>query len=495
MNTLIVKFKIAKTTIKIFLIVFASQSVLSCVYNKDIIPPINPVPTKRQLDWQQMEYYAFIHFNMNTFTNKEWGYGDESPSTFNPSELDTDQWAKIIHESGMKGIIITAKHHDGFSLWPSLYTEHSVKNSPWKNGKGDLIRDLMKSCKKYNLKLGVYLSPWDRNHPDYGKPEYLNYFRNQLSELLSNYGEIFEVWFDGANGGDGYYGGTNEIRHVDKKVYYQWEDTYKIVRNLQPNAVIFSDSGPDIRWVGNEKGYANETSWSNLYRDSVYTGMLDYNRFSAGQEFGTHWIPTETDVSIRPGWYYHSDQDSKVKSLDKLVDIYFNSVGLNSALLLNIPVDKRGLIHENDSLRLSELAKFLKSTFSNNLALEGKISTSSNNVKNYKKHINDNDTNTYWSSGNGDDKCKIEINFNKPINANVLKISEYIALGQRIKSFHFEIKSENEWKSIKTGTTIGNKRLIRFTSNDIDAIRITILETKGKPAISEIGFYKTPTLN
>ena len=353
----------------------------------------------------------------------------------------------------------------------------------------------MKSCKKYNLKLGVYLSPWDRNHPDYGKPEYLNYFRNQLSELLSNYGEIFEVWFDGANGGDGYYGGTNEIRHVDKKVYYQWEDTYKIVRNLQPNAVIFSDSGPDIRWVGNEKGYANETSWSNLYRDSVYTGMLDYNRFSAGQEFGTHWIPTETDVSIRPGWYYHSDQDSKVKSLDKLVDIYFNSVGLNSALLLNIPVDKRGLIHENDSLRLSELAKFLKSTFSKNLALKGKISTSSNNVKNYKKHINDNDTNTYWSSENGDDKCKIEINFNKPINANVLKISEHIALGQRIKSFHFEIKSENQWKSIKTGTTIGNKRLIRFTSNDIDAIRITILETKGKPAISEIGLYKTPTLN
>jgi len=494
MNTLIVNLKIVKTTIIIFIIVFAFQSLGSCVLNKNTIQPTNPIPAKRQLTWQKMEYYAFIHFNMNTFTNKEWGYGDESPLAFNPSNLDTDQWAKVIHESGMKGIIITAKHHDGFSLWPSLYTDHSIKNSPWKKGKGDLIKDLMKSCKKYNLKLGVYLSPWDRNHPDYGKPEYLKYFRNQLSELLSNYGEIFEVWFDGANGGDGYYGGSNEIRHVDKKTYYEWENTYKIVRKLQPNAVIFSDSGPDIRWVGNEKGYANETSWSNIYRDSVYTGMIDYNRFSAGQEFGTHWIPTETDVSIRPGWYYHPDQDSKVKSLAKLVDIYFNSVGLNSSLLLNIPVDKRGLIHENDSLKLHELAEFLKSTFSNNLALEGNIITSSNNFKNLKKQINDNDTNTYWYSKSDDEKCQIEISFDKPINANILKISEHIALGQRIKKFHFEIKSKNQWKSIKTGTTIGNKRLIRFSTNDINAIRITILETKDIPVISEIGLYKSPIL-
>jgi len=269
--------------------------------------PVKPIPSERQKIWQEMEYYAFIHFNMNTFTNMEWGFGDESPSTFNPTELDTDQWARIIKESGMKGIIITAKHHDGFSLWPSKYSEHSVKNSPWNKGKGDLIKDLENSCKKYDLKLGIYLSPWDRNHPDYGKESYIKYFRNQLTELLTNYGEIFEVWFDGANGGSGYYGGANDVRKVDKKTYYDWENTHKLIRKHQPNAVIFSDAGPDIRWVGNEKGYASKTTWSNIYRDSLYGGMPDYYKFSSGQEFGTHFIPTETDVSIRPGWYYHPE--------------------------------------------------------------------------------------------------------------------------------------------------------------------------------------------
>ena len=231
------------------------------------LKPVCPNPNAHQSAWQDLEYYAFIHFNMNTFTNKEWGYGDEKPIQFNPSQLETGQWAKVIKQAGMKGIIITAKHHDGFALWPSKYTDHSVKNSLWRDGKGDLIDELSKSCKDYGLKLGIYISPWDRNHPDYGKPEYVSYFRNQLRELLTQYGEIFEVWFDGANGGDGYYGGANEIRKVDKKTYYDWPKTIQIVRDLQPKAVIFSDAGPDIRWVGNEKGYANETTWSPIYRD------------------------------------------------------------------------------------------------------------------------------------------------------------------------------------------------------------------------------------
>ena len=458
------------------------------------IDSIKPMPTERQMNWQKMEYYAFIHFNMNTFTNKEWGYGDESPMTFNTKELNTDQWAKIVSDSGMKGIIITAKHHDGFSLWPSQFTEHSVKNSPWKNGKGDLIKDLYLSCKKYNIKMGIYLSPLDRNHSDYGNSDYLVYFKNQLKELLTNYGEIFEVWFDGANGGDGYYGGANEVRRVDKENYYDWGNTHKIIRELQPNAVIFSDAGPDIRWVGNEKGYAKETNWSNIFRDSVYAGMPDFNRFSSGQEFGTHWIPTETDVSIRPGWYYHKEQDSMVKSLNKLIDIYFNSVGLNSSLLLNIPVDRRGLIHENDSLKLNQLGKFIKNTFSHNLALKGEIKTSSNNFKKIKNIINDDDHNTYWYPKKEDKESIIEIRFKNPVFANVLKISENINLGQRIKKFHFEIKSKNKWELIKTGSTVGNKRLIRFNDNQIDAIRITIKEAKDIPFISEIGLYKAPNL-
>lgn len=450
--------------------------------------PVYPIPSERQRLWQEMEYYAFIHFNMNTFTNKEWGYGDELPSTFNPSELDTDQWARIIKDSGMRGIIITAKHHDGFSLWPSIYTEHSVKNSPWKNGKGDLIRDLSKSCKKYNLKLGIYLSPWDRNHKDYGSRNYITYFRNQLTELLTNYGDIFEVWFDGANGGSGYYGGANEIRKVNKKTYYDWINTHKIIRKLQPNAVIFSDAGPDVRWVGNEKGYASKTTWSNIYRDSLYGGMPDYNKFSSGQEFGTHFIPTETDVSIRPGWYYHPEENDKVKTLDKLIDIYFNSIGLNSSLLLNIPVDKRGLIHENDTQRMLELGDFIKNTFNKNL-MEGSIIEFNNRSHPINKIIDKNINTFYPFESNYTNIINITIEKEKLVD--VFEISENINLGQRIKEFRFEIKVNEKWVTIEKGTTIGKKRLIKFKPLIVKDLRFTIVDSKDIPLISEIGLYKS----
>ena len=435
-----------------------------------------------------MEYYAFIHFNMNTFTNKEWGYGDESPSTFNPTSLDTDQWAEVIKNSGMKGIIITAKHHDGFALWPSNYTSHSVKNSPWKNGEGDLIKDLEKSCRKFGLKLGIYLSPWDRNHPDYGTKKYISYFRNQLTELLTNYGEIFEVWFDGANGGSGFYGGTNEIRKVDKKTYYDWENTHKIIRELQPNAVIFSDAGPDIRWVGNEKGYANKTTWSNIYKDSVYGGMPDYYKFSSGQENGSHFIPTETDVSIRPGWYYHPEEDDKVKSLEKLIDIYFNSVGLNSSLLLNIPVDTRGLIHENDTKRLYELNNYIRNTFSNNFFMESKMYF--NDTSHPINKLIDNKISTMCPF-----KTKlnnvIEISLNENKIVDIFKISENINLGQRVKKFRLEALVDDNWVTIEEGTTIGSKRLIKFDPIEIKKLKFTIIDSKDIPMISEIGIYKS----
>ena len=435
-----------------------------------------------------MEYYAFIHFNMNTFTNKEWGYGDESPSTFNPTSLDTNQWAEVIKNSGMKGIIITAKHHDGFALWPSNYTSHSVKNSPWKNGEGDLIKDLEKSCRKFGLKLGIYLSPWDRNHPDYGTKKYISYFRNQLTELLTNYGEIFEVWFDGANGGSGFYGGTNEIRKVDKKTYYDWENTHKIIRELQPNAVIFSDAGPDIRWVGNEKGYANKTTWSNIYKDSVYGGMPDYYKFSSGQENGSHFIPTETDVSIRPGWYYHPEEDDKVKSLEKLIDIYFNSVGLNSSLLLNIPVDTRGLIHENDTKRLYELNNYIRNTFSNNFFMESKMYF--NGMSHPINKLIDNKISTMCPF-----KTKlnnvIEISLNENKIVDIFKISENINLGQRVKKFRLQALVDDIWVTIEEGTTIGSKRLIKFDPIDIKKLKFTIIDSKDIPMISEIGIYKS----
>ena len=462
-----------------FLILFSCDS----TYNV-----VEPIPSDRQKIWQEMEYYAFIHFNMNTFTNKEWGYGDESPSTFNPTSLDTNQWAEVIKNSGMKGIIITAKHHDGFALWPSNYTSHSVKNSPWKNGEGDLIKDLEKSCRKFGLKLGIYLSPWDRNHPDYGTKKYISYFRNQLTELLTNYGEIFEVWFDGANGGSGFYGGTNEIRKVDKKTYYDWENTHKIIRELQPNAVIFSDAGPDIRWVGNEKGYANKTTWSNIYKDSVYGGMPDYYKFSSGQENGSHFIPTETDVSIRPGWYYHPEEDDKVKSLEKLIDIYFNSVGLNSSLLLNIPVDNRGLIHENDTKRLYELNNYIRNTFSNNFLMESKMYF--NDTSHPINKLIDNKISTMCPFKNKLNNV-IEISLNENKIVDIFKISENINLGQRVKKFRLQALVDDIWVTIEEGTTIGSKRLIKFDPIDIKKLKFTIIDSKDIPMISEIGIYKS----
>lgn len=467
---------------------------LSCNSYPVPIAAVGPLPNTHQLEWQKLEYYAFIHFNMNTFTNKEWGYGDEKPEQFNPSALDTRQWARVAKESGMKGIIITAKHHDGFALWPSAYTEHSVKNSPWREGKGDLIQELSEACKEFDLKFGVYLSPWDRNHPDYGTPQYITYFRNQLTELLTQYGEVFEVWFDGANGGDGYYGGANEERRVDKRNYYDWPTTIKLVRELQPQAVIFSDAGPDIRWVGNEKGYANETTWSPIYRDSVYAGMPDFQRFAAGQEKGTHWIPTETDVSIRPGWYYHPEQDDQVKSLEKLVDIYYNSVGLNSSLLLNLPVDTRGLVHENDEASLRALAEFLDKTFKENFFLGQHIKASTSEKGYSESSIVDQDLTTYWASQSTDRTPTVEFHLETAVEANTFMIQEYIPLGQRIKSFAVEILSSGKWKMVHQGSTVGNKRLVRFETQTVEAVRFKVNDSRAQVVLSNAGLFKAPEL-
>jgi len=465
-----------------------------CESAQQPIAAVGPVPNVHQLAWQELEYYAFIHFNMNTFTNKEWGYGDEQPEQFNPSALDARQWARVAKAAGMKGIIITAKHHDGFALWPSAFTEHSVKNAPWKDGKGDLIRDLSDACKELGLKFGVYLSPWDRNHPDYGKPEYVTYYRNQLRELLTNYGEIFEVWFDGANGGDGYYGGANEERRVDKRNYYDWPTTIQLVRELQPQAVIFSDAGPDIRWVGNERGYAYDTTWSPLLRDSVYAGMPGFDKYAKGQENGTHWVPTECDVSIRPGWYYHPEEDEKVKSLSALVDIYFNAVGRNSNFLLNLPVDKRGLIHENDEAQLMKLAAFLKEMYKEDFAATARVKTADARSGYGAENIVDNDKDTYWAAPEGTTAAQIDLEWKQPQFVNTFMIQEYIPLGQRIRSFSFKIKTEKGWKKVETGATVGNKRLIRFETQAITALRFSITAAKASPIISNLGVYKAPEI-
>lgn len=419
--------------------------------------PVLPIPSERQLAWQELEFYGFVHFNMNTFSNMEWGFGDEQPSQFNPTALDCRQWARVCKEAGMKGIILTAKHHDGFCLWPSAYTEHSVKNSPWKEGKGDVLKDLSEACQEYGLKFGVYLSPWDRNHAEYGKPEYVSYFRNQLRELLTNYGEVFEVWFDGANGGTGYYGGANEERRVDKKAYYDWPNTFPIIRELQPQAVIFGDAGLDVRWVGNEHGFAYPTTWSNLMRDSVYAGMPEYAaRYSSGQENGSHWVPAEADVSIRPGWYYHPYEDHKVKTLPHLMDIFYKSVGQNASLLLNLPVDDRGLVHEHDVAALQAMAAKIKEDFAEDLAPGNQVAATPERGRGYEAtRLLDNNYQTYWATPDDSLQATIQLAFKAPTSLNRLVLQEYTALGQRVKAFEVWGQTDGSWHKIATETTIG----------------------------------------
>ena len=460
--------------------------------------PLGPLPSARQLAWHDLEFYAFAHFNMNTFTDMEWGFGGESPELFNPTQLDCKQWAKVCKDAGMKGIILTAKHHDGFCLWPSKYTEHSVKNSPWKNGKGDVVRELAEACKEYGLKMGIYLSPWDRNHADYGRPEYLTYFRNQLRELLTNYGELFEVWFDGANGGTGYYGGANEERKIDNKTYYDWPNTRKIVRELQPNAMMFSDAGPDVRWVGNESGWAGETNWCMQRRDEFHPGYApNRDALTYGQIDGTHWVPAEVDVSIRPGWYYHRSEDHKVKSVKQLVDIYYHSVGRNASLLLNFPVDDRGLIHERDVEQLSKMVDVISNDLKTNLANGTKIeatNTRGNSSKFAPNRVVDGKKESYWATDDGVTEASLILDFGENKTFNRFLVQEHIQLGQRVKSFSIEALVNGDWKLIDTQTTIGYKRILRFENVTSSKLRLNILEAKACPAISNLEVFHAPKL-
>ena len=458
--------------------------------------PVYPIPEPRQLAWQELQYYGFVHFNMNTFSDREWGFGDEQPSQFAPTALDARQWARVAKEAGMKGLIITAKHHDGFVLWPSAYTAHSVKNSPWRDGKGDLIREFVDACREYGLKVGIYYSPWDRNHPDYGKPEYITYMRNQLTELLTNYGELFEVWFDGANGGSGWYGGANEERIVDKLTYYDWPSMHALVRELQPGAMLFSDAGPDVRWVGNEHGFAYPTTWSNLMRDSVYAGMPEYSdKWAMGQENGTHWVPAEADVSIRPGWYYHAYEDHKVKTLPELLEIYYQSIGQNSSLLINFPVDTRGLIPDSDVQAILELSAKVKEDFAVNLAIGAKVSASSSRGAGYAENLLlDGNYDNYWAAAAGQTSASVELDFGLPRFFNRILIQEYVNLGQRVSAFVVEKEVEGKWMPLAQGTTIGYTRILRVPDSEAQKIRINFLEGKGEPLIGELGVYAAPAL-
>ncbi len=451
------------------------------------------VPSQEQTAYEDLELTGFIHFTMNTFTDKEWGYGDEAPALFNPTAMDAEQWARVARDAGMKQLILTAKHHDGFCLWPSRYTDHSIRNSPYKNGQGDIVREFTGACRKYGLKAGLYLSPWDRNHKDYGKPEYITYYRDQLRELLTGYGEISEIWFDGANGGSGYYGGANEERRIDKETYYDWDSTIRLVKELQPGVLIFSDAGPDIRWVGNERGFAGETFWSAIDRDRLGIGYSDPEYLNTGDPAGTHWISGECDVSIRPGWFYHPSEDSLVKPPHELVDIYYKSVGRNAVLLLNLPPDRRGLIHENDIIALSSFRKTLNATFRTNLALNAAC-IADQQWSEHKDHaagnITDGDPETIWAGKEGMNTAEILIELGQEEVFDRIMIREPIRLGQRISRFEVSAWIDGAWFTVAEGTTIGRKRLLRIEPVTSSRLRLRILDALDTPLISEFGLFK-----
>jgi alpha-L-fucosidase len=457
------------------------------------------VPTANQLAWQEMEFIAFAHFGMNTFTDREWGEGTESPALFNPTDFDARQWAGILKGAGMKMLILTAKHHDGFCLWPSRYTNHSLKNSPWRGGRGDVVREVVDACREAGLKVGIYLSPWDRHEPTYGdSPAYNEHFRNQLRELLSNYGEIAEVWFDGACGE-----GPN-----GKRQEYDWPSYYRVVRELQPGAVIFG-MGPDIRWVGTESGYGRETEWSvvplktsraaadgTLSLDDVFlpgdmtAPDLGSRRKLKGAK-ALVWYPAETDVSIRPGWFYHAKEDNEVKTPEKLLDIYFSSVGRNSVLLLNVPPDRRGRIHENDAANLLGLRRLVDGIFRTNLAAGAGIKASGEAGGHPASAVLDDDALSCWQAPAGAESATIEFDLGREETFDVAMLKENIRLGQRVEEFSLQAWNGKHWVTFASGTTIGYERLLRFPGATARRVKLVISRSRTEPTLAAFGLFRS----
>lgn len=451
-----------------------------------LVEPHGPLPSAKQLKWQEMEFYLFMHFGPNTFTDKEWGHGTEDPTLFNPTELDCRQWARIARDAGAKGIIITAKHHDGFCLWPSKFSKHTVRESNWKEGKGDVIRELADACADFGIRFGVYISPWDRNHPKYGTPDYNRVYINTMRELLRNYGDLFELWWDGANGE-----GPN-----GKKQVYDFPQFEKVARRQAPEAVIFSDIGPDVRWVGNEKGIAGPTNWNFLDTAGFARGAggPPTDTLNKGNENGKQWIPAECDVSIRPGWFYHAEEDAAVKSGKDLMKLYLQSVGRGSNLLLNVPPDRRGLIHPADSASLMAFKQLREEWLKVNLAQRATVTASPRRPGYLPSLLTDGFRFSYWASAEGSDTCTIELEMPEERVFNTILLQESIELGQRIKAFKVEVWDGNAFHEVTNGTTIGYKRILQFPQQKAAKVKVTILESKAVPVLGEIQLYNFPEI-
>jgi alpha-L-fucosidase len=452
--------------------------------------PLAPVPSAAQLRWHALETYAFVHFNMNTFTGREWGTGDEDPALFAPEALDCRQWARVCREAGLRGIILTAKHHDGFCLWDSRTTTHDVASSPWRGGQGDVVRELADACRAEGLLLGLYLSPWDRASPVYGdSPRYDDVFVTQLEELLTGYGPLFEVWFDGACGE-----GPDGRRQV-----YDWERYRATVRRLQPDAVMFSDVGPDVRWIGNERGFAAETNWGMISPAGFEPGLgaPPQTVLQTGEEHGTHWIPGECDVSIRPGWYWRAEEDGAVKSRAELLEIWHASVGRGANLLLNLPVDRRGLVHENDVARLREWRAALDAIYAEDLASRARASASQ--VRGGSPcfaaaQVLDGDPLTYWATDDDVRAATLELALDPPVRCDRIRLEEPLALGQRVRAFAVEVRAQGEtaWREVARGTTVGAQRVLVFPPVEAAALRVRIEDARACPALATVRLHLAP---
>ena len=502
----------------VILLGFTSQAVASDrAFSRDAVrpatappEPFGATPAPAQVKHAERAFYAFCHFTVDTFTDREWGLGTESETIFNPKEFDADQIVKAVNAAGMKGFILTCKHHDGFCLWPTSTTEHSVRNSPFRDGKGDVVREFADACKRHGLEFGVYLSPWDRNHPTYGKPEYVAVYREQMRELLTQYGPVFEVWMDGANGGTGYYRGKVgpvefkgplENRGIDRKTYYDWPTTWALMRQYQPAAILFSDAGPDSRWCGNESGYALDPSWQTYTprsrdgKGDPMPGFSAYQEAEHGHRDGKYWMPSEVDVSIRPGWFWHASQNGQVRSPENLMKIYLQSVGLGTTFNLNCPPDNRGILHENDVDSLRVFGQHLRQTFARNLA-DGAIATASNirggDSAYSPAKLLDSDL---WSAWITDDTVKtayavLELKGGQTFN--LVRLREDIRLGQRVEGVAVDAFVNGDWQEIAKAQSIGACRLWRVPQATASKVRIRVTQSPVCPALSDFGLFLEP---